>query len=186
MPQREVYKPPVRGGVLDAPRSVDGRRRFYAPTNLRARTNGARAVPAGFHTLGGGCHRAHRINRGCNRPRRPSAPTPPRQSRNHGASRTPPLTGGRKTTVSASWQTSALTPQTSSHTLGSPERGAVTARSGVTEGLVPASVRRNNVARQPAPGGRVVRCARGTGGAGQPTNGAPGTVRPTTCGKVSA
>ena len=38
--------------------------------------------------------------------------------------------------------------------LGSPERGAVTARSGVTEGLVPALVRRTSVASQPAPGGR--------------------------------
>ena len=32
--------------------------------------------------------------------------------------------------------------------LGSPERGAVAARSAVTEGLVPALVRRNHVARQ--------------------------------------
>ena len=30
--QREVYKPPVRGGVPDAPPSVDGRRRFRADT----------------------------------------------------------------------------------------------------------------------------------------------------------
>ena len=35
--------------------------------------------------------------------------------------------------------------------LGSPERGAVAARSGVTEGLVPALVRRNHVIRQPHP-----------------------------------
>ena len=38
--------------------------------------------------------------------------------------------------------------------LGSPERGAVAALCAVTEGLVPASVRRNNVASQPTPGGR--------------------------------
>ena len=65
MPQREVYKPPVRGGVLDAPPSDDGRRRLHAgtfPTRVVGaylprppgvggrtpwlrRTNGARAVP---------------------------------------------------------------------------------------------------------------------------------------------
>ena len=38
--------------------------------------------------------------------------------------------------------------------LGSPERGAVPPRSGVTEGLRAALVRRNNVAGQPTPGGR--------------------------------
>ena len=62
--------------------------------------------------------------------------TQPRHSSEHGASRTPPLTGDSGTQVSASRQTVAQTSQTSAHALGSPERGAVTARSGVTEGLV--------------------------------------------------
>ena len=49
---------------------------------------GARAVPAILHTLDGGSYRAHRRKHGCHRPRRPSAPTLPRQSRNRGAPRT--------------------------------------------------------------------------------------------------
>ena len=105
--------------------------------------------------------------------------------------------------------------------LGSPERGAVAARSGVTEGLVQRGCGHTSVIRKPRPGGRgslplrdagrwvrrgdhstdagrggwhadysaarrptAGECgggvARGTGVAGHPTNGAPGTVRPTT------
>ena len=64
-------------------------------------TNGARAVPAGYVSLGGGRHRVRRGKRGCHWPRRPSAPTLPRRSRNRGASRTPPLTGDSETNVSA-------------------------------------------------------------------------------------
>ena len=45
--------------------------------------------------------------------------------------------------------------------LGSPGRGAVAARSAVTEGLVPTLVRRNHVIRQPAPGGRRRRAPHG-------------------------
>ena len=90
--------------------------------------------------------------------------------------------------------------------LGSPERGAVAARSAVTEGLRPTSVRRTNVAGQPGAGrawkpaptvcGRWAHgiprspmsnaetdVARETGVDGRPTDGAPGTVRPTTCGE---
>ena len=70
--------------------------------------------------------------------------------------------------------------------LGSPERGAVAARSGVTEGLRPTSVRAYQ--RYPSTeagrawkwGGAWNRRRRST------DDGAPGTVRPTTCGKVSA
>ena len=71
--------------------------------------------------------------------------------------------------------------------LGSPERGAVAARSGVTEGLVQGRVRCSHAIRQPRPGGRgspplrgVGRWVRGTSGVGHPANGAPRTVRPTT------
>ncbi len=71
--------------------------------------------------------------------------------------------------------------------LGSPERGAVTARSGVTEGLVQRRCGHTSVIRKPRPGGRgspplrgVGRWVRGTGVGGHPANGAPGTVRPTT------
>ena len=45
MQQLEVNKPPVRGGVLDAPPSDDGRRRF------RAETFPTRLVGEGFHAL---------------------------------------------------------------------------------------------------------------------------------------
>ena len=95
--------------------------------------------------------------------------------------------------------------------LGSPERGAVAARSAVTEGLgrrgcdaITSSVnprragvearpygvwgrcqRVTDVVRRPTAGGRGGRLARGTGVVGHPANGAPRTVRPTTCGKVS-
>ena len=79
--------------------------------------------------------RAHRGKRGCYRSSRTDAPNVARQSRTRGASGTPPLTGGRKTKASASWETDAQTPQTSAHPLGSPERGAVTALCAVTEGL---------------------------------------------------
>ena len=44
--------------------------------------------------------------------------------------------------------------ETSTHALGSPERGAVAARSGVTEGLVQRGCGRTSVTRQLTPGGR--------------------------------
>ena len=58
-------------------------------------------MPAILHTLDGGSYGAHRRKRGCHRPRRPSAPTLPRQSRNRGAPRTVRPTGGCETTVAA-------------------------------------------------------------------------------------
>ena len=77
----------VGAGFHARPALEEGKRRF-------ARPNGARAVPAGSNTCGGGRYRAHRGKRRRNRPRRMGATTPPRQSRSRGASRTPPLTGG--------------------------------------------------------------------------------------------
>ena len=117
-----------------------------------------------------------RGKRGCGWPGRTAASNAARRSRERGASRTPPLTGGRKTTASASRKTDAQTPQTSTHALGSPERGAVAALCAVTEGLVRRRCGRTNVIRQPRPGGRgspplrgVGRWARGTGAVGRPT-----------------
>ncbi len=53
--------------------------------------------------------------------------------------------------------------------LGSPERGAVAALCAVTEGLVPAWVRRTDVTRHPTPGGRGGGVARGTDAVRRPT-----------------
>ena len=64
-------------------------------------TNGARAVPAELHTWGNGRNRAHRLRRGQNRSRRPSAPTLPRRSRNRGAPRTVRPTDDSETNVAA-------------------------------------------------------------------------------------
>ena len=64
-------------------------------------TNGARAVPAGLHMLGGGQRLAHRGRRGCFRSRRPSAPTLPRRSRDHGAPRTVHPTSSSETGLAA-------------------------------------------------------------------------------------
>ena len=44
---------------------------------------------------------AHRGKRGCNRPCQTDASNPPRQSREHGASGTPPLTGSSETKLAA-------------------------------------------------------------------------------------
>ena len=74
---------PLRVGAKQTLRRIWQCVRF--PSRL---TKGARAVPAILHTLDGGSYRAHRRKHGCNRPRRPSAPTLPRQSRNRGAPRT--------------------------------------------------------------------------------------------------
>ena len=58
-------------------------------------------MPAILHTLDGRRRRAHRRKHGCNRSRRPSAPTLPRQSLNRGAPRTVHPTGDCETTVAA-------------------------------------------------------------------------------------
>ena len=58
-------------------------------------------MPAILHTLDGGSYGAHRRKRGCHRPRRPSAPTLPRQSLNRGAPRTVHPTGDCETNVAA-------------------------------------------------------------------------------------
>ena len=101
--------------------------------------------------------------------------TQPRHSSEHGASRTPPLTGDSGTQVSASRQRVAQTSQTSAHALGSPERGAVTARSGVTEGLVqrgcdaislPVIRRKGRRGRRPLRWVRDIRCGMWGNGCG--------------------
>ena len=88
--------PPRRSRGHGAPRTVHPTvgakqtlRRIWQCVRFPSRlTKGARAVPAILHTLDGGSYRAHRRKHGCNRSRRPSAPTLPRQSRNRGAPRT--------------------------------------------------------------------------------------------------
>ena len=95
--------------------------------------------------------------------------TQPRHSSEHGASRTPPPTGDSGTQVSASRQTVAQTSQTSAQALGSPERGAVTARSGVTEGLVQRGCGAITLHVNPRRAGVEVGLTRGTGVVRQPT-----------------
>ena len=77
---RQPTQPPTVGAGFHArPASVEGRRRC-------TRNNGARAVPAGYDTLGGGRYRAHRINRRRKRSRRTSATSQPRRLRKARAS----------------------------------------------------------------------------------------------------
>ena len=65
-------------------------------------------MPAGLDTLGCGRRRAHLLYRGQNRSRPTSATNLPRQSRDRGASRTPPPTGVSETNVAAYDVTGAL------------------------------------------------------------------------------
>ena len=88
-------QPPTVGAYLPRPPGVGER------TTSDTRTKWCAGCARGIGCVGGRRHRARRINRGCNRPRRPSATTPPRQSRDRGASGTPPLTGGSETGLAA-------------------------------------------------------------------------------------
>ena len=63
-------------------RRVGSGRGAATSVHRRRHEKGARAVPAGSNTCGGGRHRACRIKRGCNRPRQTSATGQPRQTRN--------------------------------------------------------------------------------------------------------
>ena len=62
-------------------------RRMTDDVGPTLRTNGARAVPAGYDTWGGGRYREHRGKCGCNRSRRTFATGQPWQTRNAGWAR---------------------------------------------------------------------------------------------------
>ena len=160
MPQREIYKPPVRGGVLDAPPSVDGRRRLHTET-LPTHRRGGLPRPPGlgmkddigrpFEMVRGLCPRdficwavkgfgrtvvkagaigqAERM-----RLMRPGNPA------NAGRRGRRPLRAGAKPRYQHRGKQMRKGENLRSP-LGSPERGAVAARSGVTEGLRPTSAR---------------------------------------------
>ena len=87
---RKPTQPTVGAGFHARPAWVYGQRRH-------ARTNGARAVPAGLHTWGDGRKRERRGKRGCGWSRWTDASNAARRSHNRRASRTPPLTGGCET-----------------------------------------------------------------------------------------
>ena len=144
--------------------------------------NGARAVPAGLHTWGGGREAGASWETWAEltAPNVSTHPTPaipqPRgveDAAPYGRVRDE----GVSIVVNGCIDAANLCPP-----LGSPERGAVAAPCAVTEGLVRRRCGRTNVIRQPRPGGRgsppplrgVGRWARGTGAVGRPTAAHPG------------
>ena len=138
--------------------------------------NGARAVPAGYDTLGWwtlpGAPWITRLQ--AVTPNVRTQPTPA-VTQPRGVEDAAPYgrlrNVGISITVNRCRNAADLLPA-----LGSPERGAVAALCAVTEGLVRRRCGRTNVIRQPRPGGRgspplrgVGRWARGTGAVGRPT-----------------
>ena len=130
MPQREVYKPPVRGGVPDAPPPDDGQRRPDAP---RQRCAGcAREIAyVGQKTK-------------ANAPHQPPSQSATPTIRTHPTPAIPQPRGvedaapyGRVINVGISIVVNKRVNAPNLHPpLGSPERGAVAAQRAVTEGLV--------------------------------------------------
>ena len=170
--------PTVGAGFHARPASVNGKRR--APVK-----NGARAVPAGSNTWGGGrkvgatweTQALSVTPNGCNQPT-------PAVTRRRGVEDAAPY--GRVLNVSVRIVVNRCVNAANLHpALGSPERGAVAALCAVTEGLVQRGCGMTTLPVIPRRGGRGGG-ARGTDVAGHPTGGAPRTVRPTTYGKVSA